>query len=116
MADLIQPGVAADKAAAPVEKPPADAPISTAHAVFDRLFAAGLARRHAIAATEARRYLQHAFYAGARAAFSAVLDSMQEQDAGEPEGEQRFAAIEREIDQYFTQIIGQATIGRAGRA
>lgn len=118
---VLPPAVAAEAAAADAQavqttKPPADKPISTALEVFDRLFAAGLRKRHAVSAVEAHSYVRHAFYAGARAAFYGVIDSMREQDEGELDGEKRFAAIEREIDAYFTEILGRALIARGGRA
>ena len=54
--------------------------------------------------------MTHAFYAGARATFAAVIDSMKEQDEGDPDGEKRFAAIEREIDAYFRKVVSEGVI------
>lgn len=61
-----------------------------------------------------RRALKHAFYAGARSAFTEVIAAMQEYDAGELDGERRFGALEREIEGYFANVIGQGLIARVG--
>lgn len=101
---------ASDKPADPlVEKPPADSPIESAWAVFDRMV---IPRKFP---GEMQRYMRHAFYAGARSAFQGLTDALTEMDEGEPDGDTRLAAVEREIDAYFTDIIGRAAISRTGK-
>lgn len=92
------------------QKPPAATPISSAWDVFCALAVSpGLS-------PDRKRHMQHSFYAGARSTFRAVVDAMQEQVAGNDDGEARFAAIELEIDKYFTQMMAQAAISRVGKA
>lgn len=105
------PAAADEKADKPlVEKPPAESPISSAWEVFERMVVPpGMSPGH-------RRALTHAFYAGARSAFMGVMDAMAEIEAGEPDGDKRLEMVEREVDKYFTDIIGQALISRTGKA
>lgn len=91
------------------EKPPSDKPISEAWNVFSRM---ALPKKMP---GDTQRYMQHAFYAGARATFNGVIDAMREADEG-VEGEKRFEAIEREIIAYWAKISGQALIAPGGRA
>lgn len=106
---LILPAAAADVQAPKVEKPPANNPIESAWDVFERL---AVPRN---LAPSMRRALKHAFYAGARAAFFGVIDSMKEQDEGDPDGEKRFAAIETQIGAYWAQLAAAATVSRTGK-
>lgn len=99
-----------------VTKPPADKPITTALGVFEALFAVPLRRMRGVPSADVERYLRHAFYAGARAAFNGVLDAMREQDEGHGDGEKRFAAIEEEIEAYFRDAIGRQAVSRGDRA
>lgn len=107
---LEAPAAAADAKAPDVAaKPPADAPIASGWSVFERLVVpAGMTPKHT-------RALKHAFYAGARCAFASVIDSMQEIDAGDPNGDTRLASIESEVEGYFRDLIGQAFVSRTGR-
>lgn len=104
------PAAADEKADKPlVEKPPAETPISSAWEVFDRMVVpARMSPQH-------KRALTHAFYAGARAAYSGVVDALQEIEGGKPEGDTRLEMIEREIDQYFVDLIKQAAVSRTGK-
>lgn len=92
MTDLEQP------TPAPKKRPPADSPIRSAWVVF----AAVAVPTHFT--PEQRRYLKHAFYAGARSTFASVLDSMEEQAEGDEQGQERFASIELEISRYFESV------------
>lgn len=99
-----------------VTKPPAESPLTGALEAFDALFLAALRRARAVPSADVERYLRHAFYAGARAAFNGVIDAMQETAEGSDDGEKRFEAIEREIDAYFSAAIAQAAVSPNGKA
>ena len=105
-----QPAVSADEKAVPVEKPPAESPISSAWEVFERMVVPpAMSPGH-------RRALTHAFYAGARAAFFGVVDAMAEIEANEPDGDKRLAMVEREVTKYFADIAALGLISRTGKA
>lgn len=109
------PAAAADDKAAPVSEPvPPDAPIAHYWQVFERLFMRAVELSGASAAYQ-RRHLQHAFYAGARAAFASVMDAFREIEADDPNGDERLAAVEREVETYFRDIAGRALISPTGR-
>lgn len=87
------------------DPPSAEHPLEDTWEAFERLAIAGN-----LIEPKFRRALKHAFYAGARSAFNEVIAAMQEQDAGDINGERRFAAIEREVNAYFAEIMARATI------
>lgn len=83
-------------------KPLPSAPLSAAFDVF-----AAMVLPAGIVSDQQLRLVQHAFYAGARATFNAVIDAMQEQASDDEEtaaqGEERFASIELQIVKHFTE-------------
>lgn len=87
--------------AVPTEKPPAASPIEGAWVVF-----ASIAVPQVLPEQQ-KRLMKHAFYAGARSTFRAVVDAMQEQIAGDEAGEERFASIELEIEKYFGEMMAK---------
>lgn len=94
----------------PTEKPPADSPIGAAWKVFSAVAVPQ------VLPEAQKRFMKHAFYAGARSTFRAVVDAMQEQLDGDETGEERFASIELEIEKYFGEIMSKAVISRTGKA
>lgn len=86
-------------------KPPPESPIATAWNAF-----VAMAIPSNLPPAQ-KRYMKHAFYAGARSAFRSIIDAMQEQMNGNEEGEQRFASIELEIEKYFSEVTKAAGSG-----
>lgn len=101
---IVSPAASADAKAPAVEKPPANNPLESAWDVFERT-----ALPRTMDPTR-RREIKHGFYAGARAAFYGVIDAMTEQDEGHPDGEKRFANIEKQISAYWAQVVAAGMI------